>query len=99
MNETQVSAYKNDTNDCMRFEAYEFGDGDDNPTDPLHLTREQKDRTVTVKFENTSSFEFEIGADVGCERYMQGIMYGGGECVGGGGRVFTFVLQASLLCA
>merc|ERR1712176_1480592 len=41
------------------------GTGEDNPKDPTELTEQQKDRAVTVEFENVKHFDFEIGASKG----------------------------------
>lgn len=41
------------------------GTGDDNPSDPLLLTKQQKDRAVTIEFADVTKFDFEIGASPG----------------------------------
>jgi len=93
-NETQVKAVKGHNDECMKFSATSYGSGSDNPSNPLELTREQKDKAVTIKFENRKTFDFEIGASEGCDPKKKE-----GECDGGEGRVFSFVLRPSLLCA
>merc|ERR1712039_79150 len=80
--ETEVSTKKDNATNCMVYTATKAGNGSDNPTDPLALTPLQKNRAVTVRFEDKSSFDFEIGASKGSH-----------------GRVFSFVLRPSLLCA
>jgi len=51
--------------DFVTFTATKEGTGDDNPKDPMELTKEQKDKAVTVEFENIKHFDFEIGASKG----------------------------------
>merc|ERR1712083_552891 len=79
-NSTEIETTKDD--DCATFTASKSGNGTDNPDDPLALTKLQKNRAVTLMFEDTSAFNVEIGATAG-------------EL----GRVFSFVLRPSLLCA
>jgi hypothetical protein len=68
----------------VTFKATRPGTADDNPTDPLLLTVEQKQKAVTVRYVDVHQFVLELG--------VQG--------VGGGGyRWFNFVLRPSLLCA
>jgi len=39
-----------------------FGTGKDNPTDPMALTQQQKDRSVTLLFHGKSSFDAKFGS-------------------------------------
>uniref|UniRef100_A0A7S4W516 PDZ domain-containing protein n=1 Tax=Alexandrium monilatum TaxID=311494 RepID=A0A7S4W516_9DINO len=52
-------------NGHTKFEASTFGTGDDNPTDPLALTQQQKNRAITVLYDNAREVEFRIGAGAG----------------------------------
>jgi len=47
------------------FFATKEGNGDDNPSDPTELTVLLKNRAVTVEFEDTDEFFFEVGASAG----------------------------------
>jgi len=66
-----------------KFTATKEGNAADNPSDPLLLTAEQKNKAVTIKFEDVSQFSVEVGST--------------GEA--GGMRGFIFVFRPSLLCA
>jgi len=62
-NETEVDVTKSDN--FTVFTATTEGTGEDNPSDPTELTVQQKNRAVTVVFEDTDSFLFEVGASPG----------------------------------
>lgn len=62
-NETQINATQD--GNVVTFRATKEGTGDDNPTDPTSLTIEQKNKAVTIKMEQFTSFDFEIGASPG----------------------------------
>jgi len=67
-----------------RFEASTEGSGDDNPRDPLALTRQQFRRAVTVLVENVETFE---------------VTFAVGSSPGDNPRWFDFRGQPTLLCA
>jgi len=71
--------------DFTKFKASTVGTAGDNPKDPLLLTVQQKNRAVTVKYEDIHKFDVKLGVD--------------GEGGGGNHRWFNFVLRPSLLCA
>uniref|UniRef100_A0A7S4SQ79 Uncharacterized protein n=1 Tax=Alexandrium monilatum TaxID=311494 RepID=A0A7S4SQ79_9DINO len=50
---------------ATKFEASTFGDGHDNPTDPMFLTHQQKNRAVTAFYRNVKEVSFRIGAGAG----------------------------------
>jgi hypothetical protein len=62
-NETEVNVTTD--GDLTVFTATTEGTGDDNPSDPTVLTVQQKNRAVTLEFEDTKSIDFEIGATAG----------------------------------
>lgn len=62
-NETEVDVTESDN--FTEFTATTEGTGDDNPSVPIELTVQQKNRAVTVEFEDTESFMFEVGASPG----------------------------------
>jgi hypothetical protein len=64
-NETQVKVEHDEASGFTMFSATKEGTGEDNPSDPLALTEEQKDRAVTIEFEDTPHFDFQIGASEG----------------------------------
>jgi len=49
----------------MAFQSSTFGDGDDNPTDPLHLTQQQRNRAVSFEYENVRTVRFTLSAASG----------------------------------
>lgn len=67
----------------VTFKATKDGNGHDNPTDPLLLTVEQKNKAVTVRYHDIDNFDVEMGS----------------EGVGHSYRGFIFVFRPSLLCA
>jgi hypothetical protein len=71
--------------DFTKFKASTAGTADDNPKDPLLLTIQQKNRAVTIKYQDIHKFDVKLGVD--------------GAHSGGGHRWFNFVLRPSLLCA
>jgi len=79
-NETEITDSRE--GDFATFRATKEGTGADNPSNPMQLTKLQKDRAVTIEFENVKFFNFEIGASAGAT-----------------GRLFSFVLRPSMLCA
>jgi len=62
-NETEVVVAEGDN--YTSFTATKEGTGADNPSDPTELTVEQKNRAVTIEFEDTAAFNFEVGASAG----------------------------------
>lgn len=62
-NETEINVTQE--GDFTVFTATKEGTGDDNPTNPIELTPEQKDRAVTIEFAGKSHFDFEVGASAG----------------------------------
>lgn len=62
-NETEVDVKVRDN--FTWFTATTEGTGEDNPSDPTELTVQQKNRAVTVEFQDTDSFTFEVGASPG----------------------------------
>jgi hypothetical protein len=71
--------------DFTMFKASQVGTADDNPKDPLLLTIQQKNRAVTIKYQDIHKFDVKLGVE--------------GEGGGGGNRWFNFVPRPSLLCA
>jgi len=64
-NETQITVSHDHDNGITAFTATKEGTGADNPTDPIELTREQKDRAVTLELTAVKHVDFEIGASAG----------------------------------
>jgi len=62
-NETEINVTQE--GEFTVFTATKEGTGDDNPTNPIVLTAQQKDRAVTLEFSGTSHFDFEVGASEG----------------------------------
>jgi len=62
-NETEVLVEEGEN--YTSFTATTEGTGDDNPSEPTELTVQQKNRAVTVEFEDTAAFVFEVGASAG----------------------------------
>uniref|UniRef100_A0A7S0FL21 Uncharacterized protein n=1 Tax=Pyrodinium bahamense TaxID=73915 RepID=A0A7S0FL21_9DINO len=63
-NSTELVVTRGASGDAT-FTASREGDGRDNPTDPLSLTALQKNRAVSVEFENADLMTFELGASEG----------------------------------
>jgi len=70
----------------VTFKATTDGYSGDNPTDPLLLTVEQKNKAVTVRYNDADNFEVEMGSEnrAGADGHYRG---------------FMFVFRPSLLCA
>jgi hypothetical protein len=79
---SQVAASEGDDG-YTTFKATKVGSANDNPTDPLFLTVEQKDKAVTVRYINVNTFHAKLGVTAGQ----------------GAHRWFNFVLRPSLVCA
>lgn len=62
-NETQIE--HTTEGNYVTFTATKEGTGDDNPKAPMVLTKEQKNKAVTVEFENIKHFDFEVAATEG----------------------------------
>lgn len=71
--------------ESVTYTAETDGTGSDNPTDPLLLTVEQKQKAVTILYEDTSEFEIEVGST--------------GHIRGNSPRGFIFVFRPSLKCS
>merc|ERR1719221_288115 len=67
-----------------KFAASTFGDGADNPKDPSQLNQQQKNRAVTLLFNDVSEVDVTLAASPNNEVSP---------------RFFTFVMRPSLLCA
>lgn len=63
-NETEVNRTDNDDGSST-FRASVEGNGDDNPTNPLVLTTQQKNRAVTLTWDDMHSIPFTVGASEG----------------------------------
>merc|ERR1719410_947355 len=73
------------TDGSATFEATTPGSGLDEPADPLLLTSEQKNKAVTLHFDDVSQFKVELGSIDKTPHH-------------GGHRSFTFVAKPSLRC-
>jgi len=82
---TMINSAIDHTDDSATFEATTPGTGLDNPTDPLLLTSEQKNKAVTLHFEDISQFKLELGS-------IDKTPHQGGH------RAFIFVAKPSLRC-
>jgi len=80
--QTEVDV-KRGNDSYVTFKATTLGHATDNPTDPLLLTVQQKNRAVTVQYKDVQKFDVEIGAEGAHHQH----------------RWFNFVLRPSLLCA
>jgi len=63
-NSTELTVTHDNFGDTI-FSATKEGNGDDNPTHPLTLTAEQKDRVVSFDFHNVDHLLFQLGASEG----------------------------------
>jgi len=82
---TLVKSAVDHTDGSATFEATTPGTGLGNPADPLLLTSEQKNKAVTLHFENVSQFKVELGSIDKAPHQ-------------GGHRAFMFVAKPSLQC-
>jgi len=79
---TQVE-HKEGSDGYTSFRATKAGGSNDNPTDPLLLTVEQKDKAVTIRYIDAHTFHVKFGAEGANHQH----------------RWFNFVFRPSLLCA
>jgi hypothetical protein len=82
---TTVKSAIDHTDGSATFEATTPGTGLDQPTDPLSLTSDQKNKAVTLHFEDASEFKVELGS-------IDKTPHQGGH------RTFIFAVKPSLQC-